>query len=343
MHGENKLKLFGKDLDNEVAIVAEVGVNHEGDVEAASRLLRLAAEAGVDAVKLQSYTPFRYATASDPERLARVSRFALDEAAHRRLAAESLSLGVHLFSTPLTEDMVTLLDELCPVIKIASGDLDFEPVIRAAARTGKPVILSTGCGTVEEIDRAVGWLGDEIGADELAERVVLLHCVSSYPTPIEQANVRSVPFIAERYGLPTGYSHHALGLEACFAAIALGACLIEAHFTDGKEGRTFRDHELSLEPTEMSALVKSAHLVKASLGRVGKERQPCEAGSMLALRKGIVAARDIPKGATLARDDLMYARPATEFSSTEIDDVIGRTLTTAARQGETIPRSSVAT
>ncbi len=335
------MKLFGKDLINEVAIVAEVGVNHEGSVDSALNLVHLASEAGADAVKFQSYNPERYASASDPERLERVSRFALDEAAHRKIAKEAQSLGIHFFSTPLTEDVVPLLDELCPAMKIASGDLDFEPVIRAAANTGKPTIVSTGCGTVEEIDRAVGWLSDEIGPDNLAEQVVLLHCISSYPTPMEQTNVKSIPFIAERYGLPTGYSHHAIGLEACYAAVSLGACLIEAHFTDSKEGRTFRDHELSLEPHELRTLVTSAPRIKASLGLSDKTLQSCEIGSVQTMRKGVVASRDLSDGTVLNREDLMYARPATEFRSSEILNLVGCTLKSATRRGETILRKNV--
>ncbi len=178
------MKLFDKDLNREIAVIAEIGVNHEGDVEVASKLVRLAAEAGADAVKFQTFTPARYASASDPARLERVTGFALDEAAHRRLAKEAESHGIAFFSTPVTEDVVPLLDELCSAFKIASGDLTFEPVIRAAASRGKPVVLSTGLGTLEEVDRAVGWVRDEVGEQALAERLVLMHCISAYPTPI---------------------------------------------------------------------------------------------------------------------------------------------------------------
>ena len=187
------MKLFGKDLDTEVAIVAEIGVNHEGDVEAASRLIRLAREAGADAVKLQTYTPERYASASDAARLKRVGSFALSEADLRRLARDADALGIPLFSTPLTEDVVPLLASLFPAIKIASGDLDFEPVIRAAAATGKPILMSTGLGTTPEIETAIGWVRAGSGVQELRDRLILMHCVVAYPTPIEQANVLSIP------------------------------------------------------------------------------------------------------------------------------------------------------
>ena len=336
------MKLFGKDLDRDVVVVAEVGVNHEGDVEAASRLVKLAAAAGADAVKLQTYTPSRFVSASDPTRLARVTRFGLDEAAHRRLAKEAAAAGIPFFSSAITEDVVPLLAELGPAIKIASGDLTFEPVIRAAAKTGRIVILSTGLGTTSEVDAAVRWVEDELGPVALRDRLVLLHCVSAYPTPVEEANVRSVPFLAERYGVTVGYSNHVVGPEACLAAVALGAAMLEVHFTDQKSGRTFRDHELSLEASDLAELIRSARKIRASLGRTGKERQPSESGNLAAVRKGVVAARDLQPGKVLERGDLMFARPATEIPAAEIGSVVGRRLKGAVRQGELIARANLA-
>jgi N-acetylneuraminate synthase/N,N'-diacetyllegionaminate synthase len=336
------MKLFGKDLDSDVAIVAEIGVNHEGDVDAASKLLRLAAEAGADAAKFQSYSADRLASADDPERLARVRRFALDEAAQRRLAGEASKLGIAFFSSAITEDAVPLIAELSPAIKIASGDLDFEPVIRAAAATGRPVILSTGIGTLDEVDRAVGWVRDEIGGASLADRLVLMQCVSAYPAPVNEANAAAVPLLRRRYGVPVGYSNHVIGPDACYAALALGASLIEVHFTDRKDGRSFRDHALSFEPGDLKDLVERAPRIRAAVGQEAKAPQPCEAGSVKAIRKGLVAARDLAAGTILAREDLMFARPATEFGSGEIGSLVGRKLREPARRGELIRRSAVA-
>lgn len=333
--------LFDKDMTNDVAVIAEIGVNHEGDPDAALKLLRLAAEAGADAVKFQSYTPERYASASDPARLERVRRFSLPFEAHVRLAEEAKRLGVKFFSTPLTEDWVDILDPLVPAFKIASGDLVFELVIRAAARTGKPVLISTGLGTMEEIDRAVSWVRDEVGAPALADRLVLLHCVSAYPTPIEQASVRSVPFLKERYGVTVGYSNHVASLAPCYAAVALGAQVIEVHVTDQKTGREFRDHALSLEPAELRELVGTVKEIRASLGDFGKAPMPCELPAAAAMRKGVVAARPLAAGQTIVRGDLMFARPATEFAASELTQLVGRTLTAARQAGELIRRSDV--
>ena len=333
--------LFGKDLDREVVVVAEIGVNHEGDVDTALRLVELAARAGADAVKLQSYTPSRFISACDAERWRRVSAFALDENAHECLATAAHEVGVQIFSTAISEDLVPLLDRLFPAIKIASGDLTFEPVIRAAASTGKPVIISTGLGTVDEIDRAVDWVRSEVGEETLHDRLILMHCISAYPTPIEEANLLSVPFLAERYGIPVGYSNHVVGVEACLGAVALGASVVEVHFTDRREGRTFRDHALSIEPQELAALVAATARMRAARGSYGKIRQDCELPNLEAIRKGIVAARDLVADTILTRADLMFARPATEFSAADRDTLLGQRVGRAIASGELIRRDDL--
>ena len=335
------MNLFGVDLSRDVAIIAEDGVNHEGDIEVAAKLVGLAARAGAHAVKFQSYTPERFIGVGDTERLARVRRFGLDEAAHRRLARVAGENGIAFFSSAITEDWVPLIAELSPAIKIASGDLTFQPVIEAAAQTGKPVILSTGGGTAFEVDQAVAWFKAAAGRVDVSDQLVLLHCVSGYPTPLEQANLLSIPFLAERYGLTTGWSNHVLGPHACIAAVALGAAVVEVHVTDRKTGRQFRDHSLSFEPQELADLIGTLGAVRQSRGRAHKEPALCERDSLTAIRKGIVAARDLPKDTVLARSDLMFARPASEFSSDQIDLVIGRTLRRALARGQMVARDAV--
>jgi N,N'-diacetyllegionaminate synthase len=330
------MKLFGKDLDVDVVFVAEIGVNHEGSVDKALELLRAAAEAGADAVKFQSFTPHRYVTPAESERFKRVSGFQLDVDAHDRLVAEATRLGVCFLSAAISEDWVPYIAAHSEAVKIASGDLNFEPVIRAAARTGRPVILSVGLGTIEEIDRAVGWVRDEVGASLLAERLILLHCITAYPTPIEQANVLNIPYLRDRYGLIVGYSNHVIGPEACYAAAALGAPLFEVHFTDQKEGRTFRDHALSFEGKDLATLIATVKLIRASLGTPGTMRQPAEVGNLASMRKGITAARDLEPGMVLGQADLAFARPQTGFSCIEVDAVLGRKLSAKVPAGHPI-------
>lgn len=240
----------------------------------------------------------------------------------------------------MTEDLIPLLAELFPVIKVASGDINFEVLVRAALRTGKQVILSTGNAALEEIDEAIGWCRDEAGA-ALVERVAILHCVSAYPAPIEQSNLLSIPFLKQRYGLTTGYSNHVLGPDACLASVALGAQIVEAHFTDRREGRQFRDHALSFEPAELQHLIRSVRQVRAALGEPGKRLQPSELEIRPAMRKGVVAARDLASGTVLTAADLMYARPATEFTAAELPALVGKRLTVALQRGQLIPRTGV--
>lgn len=336
------MMLFNKNLDRDVVIIAEIGVNHEGDPLVASALVKAAAEAGADAVKFQSYTPERYVSGIDPERQNRVRRFALSESTHRKLAAQAKDLDISFLSTAVSEDWLPLLAEIGGAIKIASGDLTFEPVIRGAARTNKPVILSVGLGTLEEIDQAVNWFAEEAGAKSLRDRLALLHCVVAYPTPIEQANVLSVPFLQERYGLHVGYSNHVIGPEACYSAVALGAPIIEVHLTDCKTGRSFRDHALSFEPDDLAALVRAIELIKASLGQPGKTRADAELGNLAAARKGIVAARDITPGTILREDDIMFARPVIDFASTEVSSVLNTKTIRAIAKGMPIRRADLA-
>lgn len=334
------MQLFGKDLSRETALIAEIGVNHEGDPDKAVELLRLAAAAGADAVKFQSYTPERFVSTDDPERLARVTRFGLDEAAHRRLAAEAEAAGVAFLSTPVTEDWVPLLAELGAAIKIMSGDLTFPTTIKAAAAAGKPVLLSTGGGTLEEIDRAVGWVREEVGEAALAERLAILHCVSAYPTPMPEANLTAIATMAGRYApIPVGYSNHVIGPEAVIAAVALGAQLVEVHFTDRKEGREFRDHSLSADPEDLAYLARTIPEVRAARGTGEKVPQSSEQAAIPAIRKGVIAARDLPAGHRLTREDLMFARPASEVPALEIDAVVGRTLAAALPKGGVLKRA----
>ncbi|MFN3200607.1 MAG: N-acetylneuraminate synthase family protein [Bradymonadia bacterium] len=321
--------LFGRDLSREVAVVAEIGVNHEGDAEAAAHMIRLAAEAGAHAVKLQTYTPERFVSAEDPARLDRVRRFSLSKEETLTLAQVAREAGVHFFSTAVTEDVVPLIAEVADVIKIASGDLDFEPVITAAARSGKTVIISTGLGTEAEVDQAVRWV-DAVGA---RERLVLMHCVSAYPTPMEDANVSVIPRMAARYGVPVGWSNHVIGPEACHAAVALGAQVVEVHFTSTRENRTFHDHALSMNPEELAALVKSVDRLKAAIGDGVKAPQPSELPLREIIRKGVMVARDLPEGHVITAADLMYARPATAYSASAFEILVGCTVAQAVTAG----------
>ncbi len=339
--GRTAMKIFGVDLSERPALIAEIGVNHEGSLDKALELLNLAARAGADAVKFQSYTAERFIAADDPERRARVARFGLDEAAHLALKEAATDSGVAFCSSAISEDWVPFLSTHCAAIKIASGDIDFEPVIRRASASGKPVILSTGTADLAEVRRAVAWAREEMG-EATPERLAVLHCVSAYPTPLEQANLTAIPTLAADLDpITIGYSNHVIGPEAPIAAVALGARLVEVHFTDQKHGRDFRDHELSCDPDDLAYLAKVLPGVAKARGTGEKSPQACEEGTGPAIRKGLTVARDLPAGHILSRADLVFTRPATEFPSRCISAVVGRKLLKPVQQGFVLRRDSV--
>ena len=310
-------------------------------------MIKLAHDAGADAVKLQSWTAERYASAQDPERLERVRTFGLSLAEHDRLFTFAEASGIVLFSTSVSEDWVPYLFERAPAIKIASGDLTFDPLLETIAAqsksTGKPVILSTGMATVDEIDHAVGIFRTVLGDDHnVAHHLALMHCIAGYPTPLDQANLRTIPFLRQRYGVSVGWSNHVMGSAACIAAATLGAELIEVHVTDSREGKTFRDHHPSMIPEELKQLVDDiGSLASSGLGTSGKAVALVEIENHTLARKGIIASRDLEVGQVLERDDLMFARPATEFVSSELGWLLGKSLTQAVKKGHLIPRRSI--
>lgn len=322
-------------------IIAEIGCNHEGSFEKAVELTHLAADSGADIVKYQSYTPERYTSADDVERRERVTKFALTKENFYDLSEIAKQRNMLFMSTPLTEDWVELLKPLCCAFKIASGDIIFKPVISKAIETGKHLILSTGAATLDEIDQTVEWIQEMIGNEKLDDRLTLMHCVSSYPTPINEANILTIPFLKNRYKINIGYSNHVIGMAACLSAVALGATLIEVHFTDKKEGRAFRDHSLSFDPDDLKKFVHLSKEIKKSLGRYDKQIQACETQNISLIRKGIVAAHDIKAGDKLTEKNLMFARPATEFNAEDLFKLIGKQVDREIKRGHIIRKDSL--
>lgn len=323
-------------------IVAEIGVNHEGSLDKAMTLMHHAHDAGADIVKFQSYTPKRYIAADDAVRLTRVIKFSLTQEEHLKLAEYAKSLGIAFMSTPLTEDWVEFLNPLCCAFKVASGDLTFKPVIDAILKTQKHIYLSTGAATVDEIDRTVSWIKAYIGNQALKDRLTLLHCVAAYPTPSKEANILSIPFLREKYGVNVGYSNHVIGMSACLAAVALGATIVEVHFTDQKNDRAFRDHALSFDANDLKKFATLSKEIRDSLGAYDKKIQPCENVNVNLMRKGIVAAKNLKAGEVLTNNNVMYARPATEFHALELDYLIGKKITRDIQQGYVVTKDVIA-
>lgn len=322
------MRIGSADTSQRVIVVAEVGNNHEGDPALAEELVRLAARAGADVVKFQAFNPDHYETARHGDRLARLRRFQLSHATFERLAAIAAEVGLAWLSTPFDLGSAAFLAPLVPVFKIASGDITFIPLLESVSRTGKPVILSTGAATIEEIEAAVACVRRVWRTGGISGSIALLHCVASYPVPSAQANLAAIMTLRERFPDCTiGYSDHTMGIEAAVAAVALGARIIEKHFTIAHDHSDFRDHQLSATPDELHALVERIRMTEAMLGTGEKVPQPCEVTGRVHFRRSIAAARDLSAGTVLQRVDLTWVRPADGIPPGREEDVIGRRLT----------------
>lgn len=311
-------------------VIAEMSNNHLQSPERAAELIVAAKRAGADAVKLQTYDADSLTIDSDApdfwindglwsgQTLYQLYRsIGLDREHQRRLFALGHELGITVFSSPFDEGAVDFLEELdCPAYKIASFELVDLELIAKAASTGKPVIMSTGMATLAEIAEAV-----QVAYDSGARALALLHCISGYPTPVEEANIRRIDELAKRFDVPVGFSDHTLGITTAIAAVARGASIIEKHFTlrrsDGGPDAAF-----SLEPEELAALVEGCGDAWSSLGASTFERKASEQHNVL-FRRSIYVVRDVKEGHELTRDDVRSIRPGHGLSPRELPKVLG--------------------
>ncbi len=332
------MKIGTHDIDEKILIVAEIGNNHEGNFDTARRMVEAAADAGVDAVKFQTFQTQLFTSNADPARFERLKRFELTQAQFIELSQLAKSRGLIWFSTPLDLVSAKFLEPLVDVFKVASGDNDFLPLIQQVAATGKPLIISTGLADLEHLE----WISSfarEAGAEG---HLAFLHCVCAYPAPAAEANLRAIPMLAAELGVPIGWSDHTLGPRASLAAAAIGARIIEKHFTLDKNFSAFRDHQLSADPAEMRAIVDGVREVEVLLGRAEKVVQPSEQGNAVPARRSIAAARDLPKGHRLADGDVMWVRPAIGLPPGQESKVFGKTLVGDKKTGEAIVEKDVA-
>ncbi len=316
-------------------IIAEAGVNHNGQLAMARQLIDVAADAGADLVKFQTFSADRLAT-----RLARKSayqtrdgeagesqydmlrRLELSEETHRELVAHCRQRGVGFFSTGFDTQCVDMLDKLgLDRFKIPSGEITNLPYLRHVGAYGKDVILSTGMATLGEIDAALTALED---AGTPRGRITVLHCTTDYPAAMADVNLRAMQTIRDSFGVETGYSDHTAGIEVAVAAVALGAVVIEKHFTLDRN-LPGPDHKASLEPSELKAMIAAIRNIEAALGDGVKRVSAAEALNKTVARKCLVAATAIKAGQQFSETNVTAKRPATGLSPMRWDEVIGRT------------------
>jgi sialic acid synthase SpsE len=317
-------------------VIAEIGSNHNGDMELAKKIIDAAVEAGAHAVKFQSWTPESLIAreeyeantvyTDDPKKhwgslREMVEEYYLRADQHKELNEYCKSKGVDFCSTPFSEEEADLLMELdVPFFKVASMDINNLRLLKYLAKTGKPIILSTGMATMGEIEQAV-----QVVEDIGNKQIVLLHCVSVYPPEMETINLRNITTLQQAFGYPVGFSDHTIGSAIPLASVALGACLIEKHFTIDKDLPGW-DHMISADPDEMSVITKESENIVAAMGSSRRLISEAEKKKMPKMRRSIVISRELKKGTTIREEDLLFKRPGTGISPDQESFVVGRTV-----------------
>jgi pseudaminic acid synthase len=329
------------DSGQPVYIIAELSANHNHDFDQAVKLVHAAKEAGADAVKLQTYTPdtltidceneyFRIGkgTIWEGKNLYQLYREAYTPWEWQpKLKAIANDLGMDLFSTPFDFTAVDFLEDMgVPAYKIASFELVDLPLIKRVAQTGKPIIMSTGMATLAEIDEAVQ-TAREAGATQIA----LLKCTSAYPAPPDEMNLRTIPHMAEAFGVPVGLSDHTLGIAVPVAAVALGACIIEKHFTLSRN-IPGPDSAFSLEPHELKAMVEAVRTAEKAIGRVSYDVTDREKASRV-FRRSLFVVKDMKAGDTFTAENLRSIRPGYGLPPKYYDIVLGKKVTRSIKRG----------
>lgn len=322
-----------------VFIIAEAGVNHNGNLEIARKLVNEAAKAGVDAVKFQTFKAEnivckntakadyqKETTDAEQSQFEMLKKLELTEEMHRELVAYCKEKGILFLSTPFDVDSVDYLSGIgMEIMKVPSGEITNYPYLKRIAQTGKKVILSTGMSDMDEVKAAIAVLR-EYGSKDIS----VLHCNTEYPTPFSDVNLKAMLTLRDELGVEVGYSDHTLGIEIPIAAVAMGAQIIEKHFTLDKsmEGP---DHKASLEPQELREMVRAIRNVEMAMGTGDKQPSMSEQKNIAIARKSIVAKRRIEKGQIFTEENLTTKRPGTGISPMKWKEIIG---TVAARSYE---------
>lgn len=323
-------------IDERVLIVAEIGNNHEGSYALAEDMVCKAAEAGADAVKFQTFRTEHYVGRADTVRFARLKQFELQFEEFSRLSERARQHGLLFLSTPFDLGSADFLNEIVSAFKVSSSDNMFYPLLDRVAGFGKPILLSTGLVDIATIEKSVTQIQlvwQEQGFTDLG--LALLHCVSSYPVAPEDANLAAITTLEKEFSCTIGYSDHTLGINAAVLAVALGARIIEKHFTIDKNYSDFRDHQLSADPAEMRELVDRIRETEVLLGSGEKKPAKSEKKAEHVMRRSIVAARDLSAGRVIEFEDLTWVRPGGGMSPGDEGLLLGRKLRHALMAGDT--------
>jgi sialic acid synthase SpsE len=330
---------------NRIYVIAEAGLNHGGNKERALALVRAAKWAGADAVKFQTFRADRLAstrpatlahTKDQPNLQELFKKLELPFDTFKALHKEASRIGIEFLSTPFDEESADFLNDLgVNAFKIASGDITHRPLIEHVARKNKPVLLSTGMSTAEEIENAIDWMHSQSN-----EQIVLLHCVSSYPAKREELNLKSIQYLRDRFGVPVGFSDHSVGTLGSIVATSLGAQIVERHFMIETRGET-PDHAVSMDAKALKGHIEELRTIGTVLGERGKFATEAEIKNKTASRRALYARRPIAAGETIDADMLDALRPATGISPEFVGTVVGKQALMAIEAGAPVQWESI--
>lgn len=329
------MKIDSFDLSERVFIVAEAGNNHEGSYTLAEEMVGRAAEAGASAIKFQTIVPEKLVGPRDKERLEQLRKLQLSYADFEKLALVAKREKIIFLSTPFDLESVSFLSPLVAAFKIASGDNNFFPLIQAIARSAKPILLSSGMTDLDQISATKEYIESVWREHRIRQELAILHCVVSYPTRNQDANLLAIRTL-QKLGTTVGYSDHTLGVEAAVLAVALGARVIEKHFTLDKNFSSFRDHQLSADPHDFQEMVLKINETVLLLGNGRKQILECEQENSTKARRSITSKFDLKKGHVLSWEDLTWVRPATGLLPGEEDKLVGKEIVRDIKAGENI-------
>lgn len=327
-------------------IIAEAGVNHNGDMNIAKKLVDVAVDAGADAVKFQSFKAEKVVSPSAPKaeyqlqatdktesQFAMLRRLELSASMHKKLFNYCQDRQILFLSTPFDVESVDLLESLgISAYKVGSGEITNHPLLFHIAKKNKPIILSTGMSTLLDVAQAVKVINEAGNQD-----IVLLHCVSNYPADPKDVNLKAMETMEKAFQLPVGYSDHTPGIEVTLAAVALGASVIEKHFTLDRNAPG-PDHQASLEPEEIKTMIRGIRIVESAFGNGRKEPAPSEINTASVARRSLVALRDLKAGEVLTIKDFAIRRPGTGLQPSMAPFVVGLTLREDVKAGNVLTR-----
>lgn len=312
-----------------VYLIAEIGGNHEGNFEYAQKLTKLACESGVDAVKFQIYTADSLVNKIDnPERNKHFKQFELEPEHYISLAKQCKEHGVPFTASVWDMKALDFIDPYIEFYKIGSGDLTAYPIVKKIALLGKPMVLSSGLATLDEIREAIEFIQSIDNLYKNKEYLALLQCTSMYPIPDDDANLKVMDLFREEFQVSVGYSNHTIGSDAVELAVAMGAEIIEIHFTDTREGKSFRDHQVSFTCNEIKKLIEKIKKIKIFQGKRIKVPTKSEigAGHIDSFRRGVYPIRNLVAGTILSEEDLSILRPNRGIDARDYERLIGKAL-----------------